>query len=38
MPIKSALRLFPQEFEAIVQASANGHANGRATIPLKVRH
>ncbi|HEU4326598.1 MAG TPA: NADH-quinone oxidoreductase subunit NuoF [Roseiflexaceae bacterium] len=30
MPIKSALRLFPQEFEeAIAQAQANGHGNGR---------
>ncbi|GAB4436659.1 MAG: NADH-quinone oxidoreductase subunit NuoF [Chloroflexi bacterium OHK40] len=26
MPIKSALRLFPQEFEAIVRQSQNGHA------------
>jgi NADH-quinone oxidoreductase subunit F len=42
MPIKSALALFPQEFEAIVQASAhgqaNGHANGKHAIPLTLKH
>jgi NADH-quinone oxidoreductase subunit F len=41
MPIKSALRLFPQEFEAIVEASArreaSAHANGRHAIPLMVK-
>jgi NADH-quinone oxidoreductase subunit F len=38
MPIKSALKLFPQEFEgAIGVASANGHGNGRAAIPLVTR-
>lgn len=42
MPIKSALRLFPQEFEAIVQASANSHANGQSpngkhAIPLVMK-
>jgi NADH-quinone oxidoreductase subunit F len=38
MPIKSALRLFPTEFEAIVQASShtNGKANGVPHIPLAV--
>ncbi|GAB4214058.1 MAG: NADH-quinone oxidoreductase subunit NuoF [Roseiflexaceae bacterium] len=38
MPIKSALRLFPQEFEEAIakaQANGNGHSNGRAqTIAL----
>lgn len=29
VPIRTALKLFPQEFEAIVQASANGHSNGK---------
>jgi NADH-quinone oxidoreductase subunit F len=43
MPIKSALALFPEEFEAIVSASGgrqNGHAttNGRPVIPLAVSH
>jgi NADH-quinone oxidoreductase subunit F len=35
-PIRSALKLFPQEFEqAIAAAQANGHsANGKAAIPL----
>jgi NADH-quinone oxidoreductase subunit F len=39
MPIKSALRLFPTEFEAIVQASShtNGKANGVPHIPLAVK-
>ena len=44
MPIKSALRLFPQEFEAIVQASAvrAQHAalqspNGKHAIPLAIK-
>jgi NADH-quinone oxidoreductase subunit F len=41
-PIKSALRLFPHEFEAIVEASqkahaTNGHANGKLAIPLAVK-
>ncbi len=37
MPIKSALALFPEEFEALVQASrSNGHArNGTHTIALE---
>jgi NADH-quinone oxidoreductase subunit F len=40
MPIKSALRLFPGEFEAIVEASANGHgkSNGVHSIPLVMKH
>jgi NADH-quinone oxidoreductase subunit F len=46
MPIKSALKIFPQEFEAIVEASkeaagqnGNGqHANGKHAIPLAVKH
>jgi NADH-quinone oxidoreductase subunit F len=39
MPIKSALRLFPTEFEAIVQASShtNGKASGVPTIQLAVK-
>ncbi len=39
MPIKSALRLFPAEFEAIVEASSrgNGKTNGVPTIPLAVQ-
>ncbi len=35
MPIKSALKLFPEEFEqAIAALPTNGHGNGRAAIPL----
>ncbi|NWF79721.1 MAG: NADH-quinone oxidoreductase subunit NuoF [Chloroflexi bacterium] len=44
MPIKSALQLFPQEFEAVIAASArhaagNGHASSAPapTIPLAVK-
>lgn len=44
MPIKSALQLFPQEFEAVIAASArhaagNGHASSTPapTIPLAVK-
>jgi len=44
MPIKSALRLFPQEFEAIVQASAvraqqaaPQSPNGKHAIPLAIK-
>jgi NADH-quinone oxidoreductase subunit F len=35
MPIKSALELFPHEFEAIVEASVGRHGNGKHAIPLK---
>jgi NADH-quinone oxidoreductase subunit F len=40
MPIKSALKLFPEEFEqAIAALPTNGHGNGRAAIPLmQARH
>jgi NADH-quinone oxidoreductase subunit F len=39
MPIKSALRLFPQEFdEAVARGAANGHTNGMPAIPLKTTH
>jgi NADH-quinone oxidoreductase subunit F len=35
VPIRSALKLFPHEFEeAIAKAAANGHGNGRVAIPL----
>jgi NADH-quinone oxidoreductase subunit F len=35
MPIKSALKLFPHEFEeAIAKATSNGHGNGKHAIPL----
>lgn len=39
MPIKSALELFPEEFEAIISASADSHGNGRVkhAIPLAVK-
>jgi NADH-quinone oxidoreductase subunit F len=38
MPIKSALRLFPHEFEeAIAKGGVNGHANGK-TIALELTH
>jgi NADH-quinone oxidoreductase subunit F len=38
MPIKSALELFPEEFEAIIQASAAQHGNRKHSIPLTVAH
>ena len=37
MPIKSALRLFPHEFEeALAHAATNGNGNGKHAIPLAV--
>jgi NADH-quinone oxidoreductase subunit F len=36
MPIKSALRLFPEEFEEAAAKGAHGHTNGRAAIPLTI--
>lgn len=37
-PIKSALRLFPQEFEqALAHAATNGNGNGKHAISLSVR-
>jgi NADH-quinone oxidoreductase subunit F len=37
MPIKSALRLFPKEFEDLVRAEANGLRNGKHAIALETR-
>ncbi len=34
MPIKSALQLFPDEFESIIEASTRQHGRGKHVIPL----
>lgn len=34
MPIKSALQLFPEEFESIIETSSQQHSRGKHVIPL----
>ena len=38
MPIKSALRLFPKEFEELIRAEQPTHSNGKHAIPLALGH
>lgn len=35
MPIKSALQLFPEEFETIIETSSRQHGRGKHVIPLR---